>query len=198
MLEDIKFIGDISIQDADVLLSYARVSDNVLEFGCGGSTQVFAQAHNKIKIISVDTSNEWIDVTRKNVNKIGHSSNITFLNYTTTFTTNFDLIFVDGVDELRKEFAIKTWKKLKIGGVMIFHDTRRQGDAKNALDVALTFHNEIESIHVNKKASNGVASNLTILLKKIKEPYVNWNLTENKPTWAYNGLLAADNPLYNH
>ena len=198
MLDKIKFIGDISIQDADILLTTAKTSTNILEFGCGGSTQVFAQARQDLQIISVDTSTEWIDITRKNINKLSFPANVTFTTYTTTFDKMFDLIFVDGVDDLRKDFAMNTWKYLNIGGSMIFHDTRRHMDMSNALEVVLAFHNEIKCVEINKSASNGISSNLTIIQKKAHEPYINWNLVEGKPSWAYNGLSAQDSPLFEH
>jgi hypothetical protein len=97
----------------------------------------------------------------------------------------FDLIFVDGIDKLRLEFAMQTWNFLAPDGFMIFHDTRRQGDFANLCNLATQHWNEIKRIDVNKPASNGVSSNISVIHKKVKEEYVNWNYAENKPLWTY-------------
>jgi hypothetical protein len=110
-----------------------------------------------------------------------------------TETNKFDLIFVDGVDNLRRDFAIKTWSALKDDGVMIFHDTRRAQDFQNAAWVAQLFFNELEWIDVNARASDFNSSNMTVLCKKPYEPYVNWNNAEDKPLWAYS-IPGTDNP----
>lgn len=196
MLEHIiglKWIGDLSLEDADVLANYSKRSDNILEFGCGGSTQIISQCCSK-SIISVETDTKWIAATQERINKIG-ATPVQFLNYTTQFDKQFDLIFVDGVDSLRREFAIETWKYLNVGGVMLFHDTRRFQDFQNAAWVAQLYFNEIATIDVNAKASNDQSSNITVIHKKNYEPYVNWNYTEDKPIWAY-GTLDSEQELW--
>ena len=44
----IDFVGDLSIQDAKVLLDYASKAQRILEFGVGGSTQIFAQCNPSV------------------------------------------------------------------------------------------------------------------------------------------------------
>ena len=56
----IEYIGDISKADALVLKELAENATAILEFGCGASTQVMS-VYTKNRIISIDTSQEWID-----------------------------------------------------------------------------------------------------------------------------------------
>lgn len=178
------FIGDLSLQDADVLAKFASKSRFILEFGAGGSTQIFAQCCEE-KVISVETSKEWMDKTLINLNKLDDRCEVFLVEYQTDFEEKFDLIFVDGVDHLRADFAEKTWKNLRVGGVMIFHDTRREHDFKNAMKLVFNHFNEISFIEVNARASDGKSSNMTVICKKDHEGYVDWNQSENKPLWAY-------------
>lgn len=68
---------------------------------------------------------------------------------------------------------------------MLFHDTRRFQDFQNAAWIAQLYHTEISRIDVNAPASDSQASNISVIHKKISEPYVNWNETEGKPLWSY-------------
>jgi spermidine synthase len=195
-LKNKKFIGDLSLQDADVISEYASKSKSILEFGVGGSTQLLAQSNADL-IISVDTSTDWIELTKKRLNQIGNTSPVQIMDYTTKFDTNFDLIFVDGVDNLRRQFAIETWQYLNTDGVMLFHDTRRLHDFQNTMSVAEQYFLEISKISVNVNASDGVSSNITILHKKQHAPYINWNWSEGKPLWAYALQYNEDMWSYN-
>jgi predicted O-methyltransferase YrrM len=188
---NIKFTGDLSLEDAGVLLDYANQSADILEFGSGGSTQLFSQSTAKT-IVSVETDPGWIALTKSRLNLLDKIP-VTFIEYTTKFNQEFDLIFVDGIDYLRREFAIETWKYLRVGGTMIFHDTRRFGDFQNCAWVAQLYFNEISQILVNTHNSN-----ITVLHKKAHEPYVNWNHTENKPQWAYGIPDGADRELWEY
>lgn len=194
-LGKIKFIGDLSLEDADVLAGHAQNSHAILEFGVGGSTQVMAQC-GADHMRCVDTDKTWIEITAKRLTQIENATPVMFSSYTTNFAEQYDLILVDGVDHLRREFAINTWQYLKAGGVMLFHDTRRFQDFQNAAWVAQLYFNEISSIDVNARASNGQSSNITVLHKKTLEPYVNWNHTENKPAWAYGSVMDENLPLW--
>lgn len=199
MLENLiglKWIGDLSLEDADVLVQYGKLSKNILEFGCGGSTQILAQCGAQ-NIISVDTNPDWIAVTAQRLTQLTIHTPVEFLNYTTEFDQPFDLIFVDGVWEHRENFATSVWRNLKIGGVMIFHDTRRDFDFANAADVAKKFYNEISHMDINAHAANGRSSNMTILHKKAIAPYENWNDLESKPQWSY-GTLDNSHPLWEY
>jgi predicted O-methyltransferase YrrM len=186
MLKHLKnkcFNGDLCLQDADVLASYSDISQHILEFGAGGSTQIMAQG--PASILSIETDLNWIEKTKRNLNKINPNHKVEFRNYTTEFNREYDLIFIDGVDHLRRDFGINTWKYLKIGGVMIFHDTRRFPDFQNASHVANLYFNEISKMDVNATASDGISSNMTVIHKKIKETWINWYYSKGKPLWAY-------------
>jgi hypothetical protein len=192
-----KFVGDLSLQDADVLAKHASISKQVLEFGSGGSTQILAQCGCDF-VISVETQDHWIQATRQRLSQIPNASPVEFLSYTEKFEQQFDLVFVDGVDHLRRQFAIATWQYLKVGGVMLFHDTRRFQDFQNAAWVMQLYHNEISHIAVNESASDGVSSNITVLYKKAHEPYINWNHSEGKPLWAYGSEFDAKQLLWEY
>lgn len=183
-LKNKKFIGDLSLQDADILTQYASQSKTILEFGSGGSTQILSQSGVE-KIISIETDPQWITKTQKKLQTLGTAHKVTFLDYREQFDQQFDMIFVDGIYQLRKQFAINTWRYLKIGGMMLFHDTRRFQDFQNAAWIAQLYHTEISRIDVNAPASDSQASNISVIHKKISEPYVNWNETEGKPLWSY-------------
>ena len=194
-LKNKKFIGDLSLEDADVLAKVSLKAQNILEFGVGGSTQLFMQSGTKY-LVSVDTHPEWIDVTKERLKQISSNTNITFLNYNDAIPNiSYNVIFVDGFDHcnenLRLNFAIRTWSLLSNNGIMLFHDTRVKHHAANVLDLIKEFHDEVDHADFNIKASNGVSSNISIVYKKIKEPYVNWNYNENKPDWAY-GRMGHD------
>lgn len=197
-LKGIKFVGDLSLEDAELFVKYGKNASKILEFGVGGSTQIFAQCMPKL-FVSVDTSADWISKTQSRLNQISVKTSPIFYLYQDFFNikdqTKFDLILVDGIDSLRRDFAVDTWSMLSDSGKMIFHDTRRSPDFTNAAWLAHLHHNEISEIRVNEAASNGKSSNLTVIYKKPLEPYVNWNYTENKPQWAY-GDINYDGPLW--
>jgi hypothetical protein len=203
LLENKKWVGDLSLADAETLVRFGSQAKRILEFGVGGSTQLLSQCMPEVQI-SLDTSVEWINITKTKMQQIENRSKVSFNEYATlkTILTQqepFDMIFVDGVDELRLEFALTTWSLLKQGGVMIFHDTRRAQDAKNVLTTALTNFTEVKTIELNIADSLGVTSNMSVIYKKVSEPYVNWNLTEGKPMTAYHGhMTQPDDPLWEY
>lgn len=178
----IKFIGDLSVEDAKVLVELGKKAKVILEFGVGGSTQIFAQCKPKT-LVSVETDPSWISLTQKRLSQLSDITHPAFVNYGQHPNNQYDLIFVDGVDHLRKQFAIDTWSQLTVNGVMVFHDTRRFQDFANAAWIAQLYFNEISRVDVNVNNSN-----LTVIYKKEHQPYVNWNYTEGKPFWAYGGV----------
>lgn len=189
-----KFIGDLSLEDADVLSMYGKRAKRILEFGCGGSTQIFSQCKPD-RLVSIETSPEWIEVTKRRVSKL-EGVEVDFRPYDyIPKTETFDLIFVDGIDQLRRDFAVGTWGLLAVGGVMLFHDTRRFQDFQNAAWVAQVYFNELSFMNVNAKAKNNKSSNITVLAKKEPEPYINWNYSEGKPLHAY-GSLSDDDEFF--
>lgn len=189
-----KFVGDLSVQDAELIERYASRAKAVLEFGVGGSTQILAQSIPEgAKLVSIDTDPAWIDVTRVRLGKLGVQDRCRFLAYegwmpgAMAVSTRFDLIFDDGVDHLRRPFALESWPLLEPGGFMLFHDTRRFGDFVNVAWVIQSYFEEVEEVYCNQRV-DGVSSNISVVKKKAREPYVNWNVSENKPLWTYGGF----------
>ncbi len=186
-----KFIGDLSKEDAELLERYAGRARNVLEFGVGGSTQILAQSVREgATLVSLDTDPSWIDITRERLRKLGVAERCRLLEYegwlpaVTAFAPRFDLIFDDGVDHLRRQFALESWGLLEPGGFLLFHDTRRFGDFVNVAWVIQTYFEEVEDVYVNQRV-DGAASNVSVVKKKVREPYVNWIHSEGKPAWMY-------------
>lgn len=176
------YIGDLSREDAQVLARLARESSRILEFGVGGSTQIFAQAvPAHARIVSLETEALWISKTEAVLEALGRRGLVEFRRYANWASTQasgpaeYDLVFDDGVADLRLEFAQKAWGSLKIGGALLFHDTRRRADARNLFDFCCEHHLEIESVEVNAGSSN-----LSIVRKKIAQPYVDWNKAEGR------------------
>jgi len=158
----------------------------------GGSTQIFAQAAPPgTPIFSVDTDDGWIERTKENLAKLSVRERVTFLTYQAMWSEiadeKFDLIFDDGRDDLRLEFARQTWDRLSVGGMLVFHDTRRARDAANVFAIASERFLEIDMIRVNVSGSN-----LTSILKKDAEPYVNWNYVEGREPWMWGAGLPPD------
>lgn len=185
----IPYIGDISREDAFVLKEFAEKSSSILEFGCGASTQVLSK-YSKNEIISIDTSQEWIDKTIKNIRLLEIEKMPLFKIYNNSFVSGlFDFVFNDGIDEYRKKFALDIWHNIKIGGILSFHDTRRWQDYKYVTEFIYLNYNEISKIYPNYKSSN-----ITLITKKEEQPYVNWQETENKEQWQ----IGYGNPDINY
>lgn len=183
-----KYIGDISREDAALLERYATRARSVLEFGVGASTQVIAQAiPPQAAFVSLDTKQEWIEKTRGCLKRLGVEGRCRMMAYADLSWVpgkpSFDLIFNDGSDSLRREFAMRSFPVLVPGGVMLFHDTRRTEDVRNVMAVVESFHEEVERVLLNERVG-GVSSNITVVLKKHREPYVNWNAIERRQSWA--------------
>lgn len=179
-----KWVGDLSREDAGILEQYAEGSD-VLEFGVGGSTMIIAQSKGIKSLTSIETDPAWIDITSRRMEAIEDKIQPVFLGYSEIPDIgSFDMIFVDGVDNARFDFAVRSWKLLKPMGFMLFHDTRRFPDFKNVLSVAESFYEEILSIQFNINYNNK-PSNMTVMQKRNPLKYVNWPKEENKPEWSY-------------
>lgn len=181
-----KFIGDLSCQDALLLERYARKADSILEFGVGGSTQIIAQSlGTKAVFTSIDTDPAWIVRTQDALQKLDVAARCNFTLYENWQPVGqYDLVFDDGADELRASFATQAFQSLSIGGVILFHDTRRYRDVRNVLNLIDRFFEEIDEVRFNE-AVDGVSSNITVVRKKKREPYVDWNIAEGRPAWAY-------------
>lgn len=183
----IPYIGDISEADARVLQILVMSKHNTLEFGCGASTQVLAAYVGddpEWKVTSIDTSQEWMDKTKSNLLLLDIKKEVKFEEYhqfmqsLSTLKPQYDFIFDDGVDHLRRDFAIQIWPFLAVGGTIAFHDTRRAPDVRNVLEVIAHYQDEIDHVHFNVSGSN-----ITIVRKKKAQPYENWQITENRLPW---------------
>jgi predicted O-methyltransferase YrrM len=174
------YIGDLSSRDAAVLRGTARDAASILEFGVGGSTQIFAQyAPEHARLLSLDTSDEWIARTALILRTMGLRERVMFQTYRDwrldPVEEHYDLVFDDGIDGLRLDFANRAWPMLGVGGKLIFHDTRRQRDYMNVLQFAANRYLEISAIDANVEDSN-----LTVITKRHPQPYENWNLVEER------------------
>jgi hypothetical protein len=192
------YIGDLSKYDYELLKNLSSNSTDILEFGVGASTQILRN-FSEGNLTSVETSIFWVDITKKNLQYLNIVKNVNFLLYEdfNPKSEQYDLIFNDGVDSLRDEFAMKVWKNLKIGGIIAYHDTRRQKDIENIIKLVNNFKDEIEFVSFNKDNSN-----ITLIKKKVKNdvvfndyidvgkilresPYYDWNDVEGKIRLKY-------------
>jgi len=181
-----RYIGDISRRDADLLCRYARPAERIVEFGSGASTQVLAQCcAPSATIVSVETDPSWIARTRDNLGRFGIEKPVRFLPFkrwadALASEARFDLIFNDGIDKYRRKFAIDSWPFLKVGGHLLVHDTRRKKDLENVLHLLEKVYLEVEAVFLNEASSN-----ITVLKKKIAEPWEDWNVVEGRQRWEY-------------
>ena len=175
MLEHIlklKWVGALSLEDADVLAKFGKESTSILEFGVGGSTMIFAQTLiNKGSVISLDTSTLWITEVKKRMSLIGKHAPVEFhliedIPLLKASGCNFDLIFIDGRGVQRLEIALSTWEMLTPNGVMLFHDTRKQQDVLMVQDFIVQKITDIECVQYNIPASNGKDSCITVITKR--------------------------------
>jgi predicted O-methyltransferase YrrM len=178
------FIGDLSSADVNVLSNLVSRADRILEFGAGGSTQIAAQfAPRGARIVTVDTSPEQISRTIVNLGRLGvPAQDVEFLDFDCWMEKvgdhYFDMIFDNGADALRRSFAHQAWPMLRIGGVMVFHSTRRETDIENVLDLIRARYLEVDSVEINTRSSN-----ITVIRKKTSEPWVNWNTVQSRLPW---------------
>jgi hypothetical protein len=173
----LRYVGDISRQDAQVLADHAGAAHRILEFGVGASTQVLAQVAPPGAIVTaVETDPDWVARTEYHLGLFGVRARVDFVSYREWLAREvgvIDLAFVDGLPELRPDFAGRAWRALRVGGVLLVHDTRRAGDVAWLLDLLKSQHLEVDSVAMNVRASN-----ITVVRKKVAEPYVNWNMAE--------------------
>lgn len=200
-LNGIKWVGDLSLQDADLLAMYGRQATRVLEHGCGGSTMILAQTAPSV--VSYENVPKWKDVVEQRLSNlnlhhkaiiIGQNSIEPFYNLVKDYT--FDLAFIDGEAKYRVSFIKKLWNTISDEGYVLFHDTRRDINVYKAarktyrtdltaIEILKLFPHEVGEIVFNVRASDGVKSNITIIKKEKQPVYEDWQRQENKPKWAY-------------
>ena len=177
----IDYVGDISKADAEVLANFASCSTKILEFGCGASTQVLA-SYSIGKLISLDTERLWLEKTAQHLIRLGiEVGKVQLLPFTFILDeknlagSTFDLIFDDGVDHLRRSFALSIWPYLEPDGWLLFHDQRRKHDWDNAAALIDRYWQEIGTVYYNHEDSN-----ITCIQKRVKPAiYSNWQIDEN-------------------
>lgn len=187
----IPYIGCVSKEDAHLLARLAAESHRILEFGSGASTQIFA-AYTPGHVYSVETDDAWIVKTRGHLDGFGTTEKVSF-HRAEAFEPGgqYDLVFVDGIDDDRLVRALSAWKCVAWRGVMAFHDTRRtephgaseRSDIANVASLLQWHSTEIDRIDVNAEDSN-----TTLVYKRVAPLlYVDWQVTEGR-TDAQMGL----------
>ena len=180
----LRYIGDISREDAQLLSRFAAGARRILEFGAGASTHVLAQTVPEgAEIVTVETEKAWVERTRKNLKVLGITRDVQFVRYRGFWRTvhgPFELIFDDGIDRLRGDFAERAWPLLSVGGAFLFHDTRRRRDARTALRFVEHVFLEVGSVHLNAEGSN-----ITVVRKQAPLQYADWNVVERRARWEY-------------
>lgn len=170
----IPYVGDVSKRDAVLLREFAECCHTILEFGVGASTQILA-AYTRGSVDSVDTDPTWIEKTRRNLRRLGGSNRVTFHAYAEIPQKRYDLVFVDGLWNLRAEFAEKAWPVLAVGGAMLFHDTRRPKDVRIVCGLIERHATEIDRIIMNRGNSN-----ITVVTKREPLPLEDYNAIEER------------------
>lgn len=188
------YVGDLSRQDVQILATYAATANRIVEFGAGASTQVFADnSPHDASVICVETNREWVRSTKDHLQHIDRSESKVFFREYQEFQVysrsnrRIDLAFCDGINDLRQDFALRAWPMLRIGGVLLVHDTRHLKHVETVLSVIRAYHLEVDAIRFNERASN-----VTAIVKKFPEPYVNWNEVEKLSRGALAAFSNAD------
>ena len=205
-IENLKWVGVLSLEDADVLAQYGH-SANILEFGSGGSTLIFAQVANNV--VSIETHSDWIQAVEERLQLVPNPCPVSILSYEyvrdlADISQFYDVVFVDGLTHKRADFALAAWSSLKTGGVMLFHDTKRSPYIDHVLTVAGVKLLEIESAFFNVAASNGRASNITVIKKRDSIPPADdfQNPESVRELWTFGKLeynkQIIENKLYQY
>ena len=208
-LKGLKWVGDLSLQDADLLAMYGRKSKSVLEFGAGGSTMIFGQTCSNV--FSVETEPDWIELMQKRLNAIGcrHVELMPYSKYLSYLKDSglmFDTIFIDCHTSKRPAVIKHAWRFLKEDGVLLIHDTRKSSKYKHLNHpyatifpyLFQTHYTNIRSLDFCAEASDGQRSNTTVIIKGMIPEYVNWQDVENKPKWAYGSDTTAVDQLWEY
>jgi hypothetical protein len=177
----VKYLGLLSKFDAAVLEKYGKWAGKTLEFGMGGSTMIFAQCGTELYSLEPDPA--WIIRTRSNLEDLGcNPTKYRLMEYSPSLPgcdgQLFDLTFVDGTAEDRFPFALAAFQRLKLGGWILFHDTRCKEDLRNMLDMMLVYQNEIGEVKMNMDHSN-----ISGCCRKAPEPLYNWDEAEGRTRW---------------
>jgi predicted O-methyltransferase YrrM len=196
----VHYIGDLSKEDATLLQAIVRGNKRILEFGMGGSTHSIALSMDPdATFTTLDTAEEWIGRTKANFASLGISpARVTFGLYGLVgqIPRPFDLVFDDGLDSMRLPFALAVWDRIPVGGILVFHDARRDGDLANVLEITRRYVREVARVDLCT-----FDSNLAVVEKGPRRTYRNWNTVEGREPWesgcfldgrTYTGPLPPD------
>lgn len=171
--ETVMIQGDLSRQDVVTLCAECD-NKKVVEFGMGGSTLLLARCASEL--VSCETHPNWFEVTHNRLKQIKDKTNNIELHKnidSVNMNKMYDVVFVDGVDNMRLPFANKFINNTK---KIIFHDSRRLNDFDLALQFMRTHYQRI--LEAKFHANN---SNLIIItLNDHPVVWENWNETERR------------------
>lgn len=183
----LEWIGGLSLEDADVLAEYGRKCPDVLEYGAGGSTLIFAQTSKNV--LSIEGDQRWIDGVQRRLDMVQNETcPVEFVHYNDRklicdANEKVDLVFIDGVFSKRLQVALECWSLVKPGGYLMFHDTNRLTDSQLVHDFCINNFTSIESVHYNVVASNDQASQISIIRKRERPTILlknNWTNFQSK------------------
>lgn len=168
-----RYIGDLSRADMQVLAEYAMTHRRVLEFGAGASTQILAlRGDQNAAFYCVETEQSWIDRTSDNCRRLGarHPIYLSWLGWQQLQAQEFDLVFNDGLLELRDEFASRAWRMLGEGGSLLWHDCRAATSSRDIVTFVGENYAEIESVSLSYRESN-----IAVIRKRVAIREGNWH-----------------------
>ena len=213
-IKGIKWVGGLSLEDADVLAMMGKRAQSILEFGVGGSTLIFSQVlvPQNGKLVSIDTVAPWIEEVKKRMALIENHVPVEYclvdeIPLLEASGCKFDLIFIDGLWKRRLDVALKTWSMLSPGGKMMFHDTRKQQDVLMVQDLLCQRITDVEMVQYNLPASNGADSCVTIITKRDvpfvmhRHQYIDQqSVEENRDLWTFGRMedYKIDRGLYQY
>ena len=186
-IKNLKWVGGLSLEDADILAMYGRKCPSVLEYGSGGSTLIFAQTSKNV--ISIEGDQRWIDAVQRRLDMIGEATcPVEFVHYegrklVADSNEKVDLVFIDGVFGKRLQVALECWPLVKPGGYLMFHDTNRLTDSQLLHDFCINNYTSIDYVQYNLVASNGECSQISAVKKRPRPTILlknNWSNFQSK------------------
>lgn len=172
-MQGTRYAGDLSRADMQVLAEFAMSHRRVLEFGAGASTTIFAlRGDQTADFVCIETDPAWVDRTRGNLRRLNARVPTwwTWDDWKTFPHTEFDLIFVDGAEHLRTEFAARAWDQLGECGSLLWHDCRAGATSRDIMAFAADRLDGIEAIMPSYRGSN-----IAVIRKRMVLREENWH-----------------------
>lgn len=116
----------MSVSTVEFLEQVLTKEMEVFEFGCGGST---VYIYKRVKsMISIEHDSRWKDFIQRQCDEnnnliINLVDGEDFPDAILAYDKLFDLVIIDG--ENREKCLFNAWDKIKIGGILLFHDSDR-------------------------------------------------------------------------